>query len=320
MGSNNNPMSNIYNIFDDKPILAFCQEKDRIVYMNEYTKKLFLPANSVLEYIMENLKFKDSFDVLIKYEVFRIVRIKTGDRILALGFKISDLKENESKLRKERRFYERKVEEIVAFSDMVIHDMKNYIFMLDGYLTLLEEEGYRKSYLSEMRKIIENMRILIGRSSLLLKDTEEYMKRERINIKKLLDEAVERVMRQAEEKNITIIRNYKNIYISTDPVVLEAFINVLDNAIKYSPNNSKVEVEVVPERTTIIIRVKDEGPGIPDEYKEEIFRRFRRRSTQHGMGLGLAVTKHLVEMNNGRIWIEDNKPKGAIFNIELPRK
>jgi len=307
-------------MFDNKSILAFCQERDRIVYMNDYTKKLFLAANSVLEYIMENLKFKNSFDVLIKYDVFRIIKISMGERILILGFKISDLKEREATLRKERRFYERKVEEMMAFSDMLIHDMKNYIFMLDGYLTLLQEEGYRKLYISEMEKIIENMRLLVGRSSLLLRDTEEYVNKEKINLKKLLDEAVEKVKRHAEEKSIRISTNYKNIYITTDPVILEAFINVLDNAIKYSPENSKVEIEVVPERTTIIIKVKDEGPGIPDDYKEEIFRRFRRRSTQHGMGLGLAVTKHLVEMNNGRIWIEDNKPKGAIFNIELPRK
>ncbi|OYT58257.1 hypothetical protein B6U71_04830 [Euryarchaeota archaeon ex4484_178] len=313
-------MINICDMFDNKSILAFCQERDRIVYMNDYTKKLFLAANSVLEYIMENLKFKNSFDVLIKYDVFRIIKISMGERILILGFKISDLKEREATLRKERRFYERKVEEMMAFSDMLIHDMKNYIFMLDGYLTLLQEEGYRKLYISEMEKIIENMRLLVGRSSLLLRDTEEYVNKEKINLKKLLDEAVERVKRHAEEKSIRISTNYKNIYITTDPVILEAFINVLDNAIKYSPENSKVEIEVVPERTTIIIKVKDEGPGIPDDYKEEIFRRFRRRSTQHGMGLGLAVTKHLVEMNNGRIWIEDNKPKGAIFNIELPRK
>ncbi len=320
MGSNNIVMSNICDIFSDKPILAFCLENDRIVYMNDYTKNLFLPVNSVVEYIMDNLKFKDSFDVLIKYDVYRIVKIPFENRILALGFKISDLKENEAKLRKEKRFYERKVEEMMAFSDMVIHDMKNYIFMLDGYLSLLLEEGYKKYYLSEMRNLIENMRILVGRSSLLLKDTEEYVKRERINVKKLLDAAVDRIAKRAEEKNISIVRNYKNLYITTDPVVLEAFINIIDNAVKYSPENSKVEIEVVPERTTIIVRIKDEGPGIPDEFKEEIFERFKRRSNQHGMGLGLAVAKHLVEMNNGRIWIEDNKPRGSIFNVELPRK
>ncbi len=320
MGSNNIIMSNICDIFSDKPILAFCQENDRIVYMNDFTKNLFLPVNSVVEYIMNNLKFKDSFDVLIKYDVYRIVKIPLENRILALGFKISDLKENEARLRKEKRFYERKVEEMAAFSDMVIHDMKNYIFMLDGYLSLLLEEGYKKSYLDEIKNLVENMRILVGRSSLLLKDTEEYVKRERINLKKLLDSAVDRIIKKAEEKNIRILRNYKNIYINTDPVVLEAFINIIDNAVKYSPENSKVEIEVVPERTTIIVRIKDEGPGIPDEFKDEIFERFKRRSNQHGMGLGLAVAKHLVEMNNGRIWIEDNKPKGSIFNIELPRK
>jgi len=320
MGSNNIIMSNICDIFSDKHILAFCQENDRIVYMNDYTKNLFLPVNSVLEYILESLKFKDCFDVLIKYDVYRIVKIPLGERTLALGFKISDLKENEARLRKEKRFYERKVEEMMAFSDMVIHDMKNYIFMLDGYLSLMEEEGYRKSYLKEIKDIIENMRILVGRSSLLLKDTEEYVKKEKVNIKKLLDAAVDRIQNRAEKKNIKINCNYKNLYITTDPVVLEAFINILDNAVKYSPENSEVDIEVVPERTTIIIRVKDQGPGIPDEFKEEIFERFKRRSNQHGMGLGLAVAKHLVEINNGRIWIEDNKPRGAIFNIELPRK
>ena len=89
----------------------------------------------------------------------------------------------------------------------------------------------------------------------------------------------------------------------------------------YSPEGSTIRIKVSEFGDRVVVSIADEGIGIPDKYKRRIFERFERGCKEgiKGTGLGLAIAKRIVEIHNGRIWVEDNNPKGSIFYVELPK-
>jgi signal transduction histidine kinase len=101
-----------------------------------------------------------------------------------------------------------------------------------------------------------------------------------------------------------------------------AINNLLDNAIKYSAKDDKIHVLLDDQNNKIQLLIKDEGKGIADEEKEKIFDKFYRIGNTHtkeakGTGLGLYLTKKIVEQHNGKITAADNHPHGTVFKIEL---
>ena len=112
--------------------------------------------------------------------------------------------------------------------------------------------------------------------------------------------------------------------VSADRLVLrEAITNVLDNAIKYSPDGGTIAIAVARNQREAILAITDEGPGIPPGDRERIFHRFFRideaRSREHGgAGLGLAIAKWATDIHGGRITVHDRPGGGAEFRIALP--
>jgi PAS domain S-box-containing protein len=103
----------------------------------------------------------------------------------------------------------------------------------------------------------------------------------------------------------------------------QVLTNLLDNAIKYSPDGGRVEIGVEPRDTEVRFHVKDEGMGIPPEEHERVFEKFYRLDPQMtrgvgGTGLGLYICDELVQRMGGRIWVEGNKDKGSTFFFDLP--
>lgn len=105
--------------------------------------------------------------------------------------------------------------------------------------------------------------------------------------------------------------------------ISQIVVNVVSNAIKYSPEASPVQVRLARADGRAIIEVQDAGPGIPKEEQANIFEPFYRsssaqRSSKNGMGLGLAICKDIVERHSGKIWCDCQSGKGTTFFIELP--
>jgi signal transduction histidine kinase len=104
----------------------------------------------------------------------------------------------------------------------------------------------------------------------------------------------------------------------------QVFLNLLDNAIKYSDPGDRVDVSIKEEVSSLIVRVRDTGVGIPDEDLNQLFERFyrvdkdRSRATG-GSGLGLAISKQIIEMHGGTISVESEVGVGSVFEIKLPK-
>jgi signal transduction histidine kinase len=107
-----------------------------------------------------------------------------------------------------------------------------------------------------------------------------------------------------------------------DPIYMRQLMqNLLTNAIKFTPDNGKVILSAKEDRKFFIFQVADSGEGVPEETKEEIFKKFKSNHTMQspGIGLGLYVCKKIIELHKGKIWVEDNPEGGAIFIVEIPK-
>jgi signal transduction histidine kinase len=129
----------------------------------------------------------------------------------------------------------------------------------------------------------------------------------------------------AEERHQQLeVEARERVMATVDRLVLrEAVTNVVDNAIKYSPNGSRVQIQVSADRDRAVLEVRDQGPGVALENRERIFDRFFRidegRSRDDGgTGLGLSIAKWAVEVNGGSIAVKDGAVGGSVFRIDLP--
>jgi len=122
----------------------------------------------------------------------------------------------------------------------------------------------------------------------------------------------QRALQSAVEEGLTL---------HGDPLLLELAVNnVIENALKYSPKEAPVWVRLVKEQKETVLKIIDEGEGIPDHEKSLIFRKFYRvgmeqtRKTK-GTGLGLYLSRAIIRKHHGQITVQDNKPRGSIFTI-----
>lgn len=103
----------------------------------------------------------------------------------------------------------------------------------------------------------------------------------------------------------------------------EALTNLLDNADKYSPAESPIEIDVRANQKEVVVSIRDSGPGLPEDDLERVFEKFYRADSSdsqsaYGYGLGLYVCRSLVEAQGGRVWAENHPSGGAVFSISLP--
>lgn len=125
-------------------------------------------------------------------------------------------------------------------------------------------------------------------------------------------------------QTVKIEVDYTNDAIKADEDrVVQVLINLISNAIKYSPDNSTVRVIAGMEGLNVKFQIKDEGPGIPKEMHSAVFERYRQleqssETKKKGFGLGLAICKALIEKHQGKIWVESDPGKGSSFCFEIP--
>lgn len=144
------------------------------------------------------------------------------------------------------------------------------------------------------------------------------------NIAQLLDETVGEMSAKAKKKEIIVsCENAKEIEAAFDlKWTKEALGNILDNAIKYSPKHSEVQIEVREYEFYVCINVKDQGIGVCEEEKAQIFRRFYRGGRvqqEDGVGIGLYLAREILQKEKGYIKLTSKVGKGSCFGLYLPR-
>jgi len=149
------------------------------------------------------------------------------------------------------------------------------------------------------------------------------LSRSPVNISSLLTEVIELYAYVAEEKKVTVTPDLAEpCEASVDPIRMrQVFANLLDNAIKYTPEGGQVTVRARREDTNVVISVRDTGMGIPREEQEKIWDRLYRGDksrSQRGLGLGLSLVRAIVRAHQGEVRVISEPEKGSEFIVTIP--
>jgi PAS domain S-box-containing protein len=185
---------------------------------------------------------------------------------------------------------------------------------LGKYLTALEASADRLTRLVE--DLLDVARLRTGQLKL---------RREVANLPKLLQEAADRQQHGNLARKITLKITCPNCHVRADPDrVGQVLSNLLDNAVKYSPSGGDISVSLAAADDAVVVRVTDQGIGLPAGMAESIFEPFGRAPNAAaqqipGMGLGLYISRQIAEAHGGRLWAESaGEGEGATFTLWLP--
>ena len=219
-----------------------------------------------------------------------------------------------------------------AFLHTIAHDLRSPLAVIKGYAEFLQQTLRESSVESTTRECVEEVLKSSEKMDVMIEELLDTARLEGaiVQVEKepiLLQTFLGSILHQACQKTMTMERLVLKVPenlppVSANPEHLERIlINLLSNAFKFSPAESKVTVRARRNGDEIVISVTDQGRGITPEDSSRLFQRFVQTKGLHspeGVGLGLYITRLIIEEHGGRIWIESKLGYGSTFNFTLP--
>jgi two-component system phosphate regulon sensor histidine kinase PhoR len=213
----------------------------------------------------------------------------------------------------------------------VSHELKTPVASISGFAETLMNESdprnvkeFSKTIYDEairlsklINRLLELSRLESGKSGLNIRN---------VDMVRLIEDTVELIKHDSRASQINLIKPAGQVLVECDKdLIVQILLNLLDNALTYSPKDEIVTVSLMDEGDRVRIQVIDQGEGIPENEADRVFERFYRvdkaRSRKTGgTGLGLSIVKHLVENHNGITGVESFPGKGAAFYFVIPKK
>jgi len=217
----------------------------------------------------------------------------------------------------------------------VSHELKSPLTLITGYIETLEDKAINDS--EKARKFISIIKEHADRLGNIVDDllslselelSKDSLEKVEFDLRNLLDDIILGFGHALAAKQQSLDRSSQgsNFVIKADrDRVEQVFVNLIDNAIKYTKESGRILVSLLEQDSVVIVTVEDNGIGIPKEHLARVFERFYRvdkaRSRElGGTGLGLGIAKHIVLAHNGKIHIESEINKGTKVFVTLPRK
>lgn len=217
----------------------------------------------------------------------------------------------------------------------VSHELKTPIATVKSYVeTLLDGAQHNPDDVERFLKIVlkQNDRLaaivddLLMLSRLQSAPASQVIEMNQYDACNLLQAGIDICLARGEAKAIQIKLNCRpSLSIMVDESLMtQALVNLLDNAIKYSNENSLITLSAREENNRVILAISDQGPGIPEEHMPRLFERFYRVDKSRsrrigGTGLGLAIVKHIANAHGGQVSVKNNGGAGSCFSISLPK-
>ncbi len=287
--------------------------------INPYTIGIIITGYPSLDTAIEAMQ-KGCYGYILK--PYHVEDLK---QIIKRGFEKSRLEQEVFVLKERAEFY----------NDLMAHDINNINQIIMGYLGALSDSGLSEQ---EQKSCVEKALSAVKRSAKLIENVRKLRQiqeiepeQKAIDLTDILKESIDTVKADHKDKEVEI--NYippeEKQYILADSFANDIFVNILDNAIKFTPS-TKVEIGIGVEdyakkgKEFYEISVEDRGRGVPDEAKEAIFKRFHKgHKYMKGSGIGLYLVRTLVSRYGGEVWVEDriegDHTQGSIFNVIIPK-
>lgn len=337
---------NIKRILDKTPLITIAINSDRnIIYYNNFAKQkfLFLEEGRDINLVLRSTELNTFIDKCFGEEKDYTVEFQPSNfddwYFLAnlLFFSEADHQSEIIIFLTDQTFlysYEKMRTDFVA---NVSHELRTPLSSIVGYIeTIKNENNLDKKTTNKFLDIMEEQ---AWRMSRLVEDLLLLSKYEaddkpldfrETEVVKLVESAIDNLKLKIEEKKLQVVFNNflndKIISLNSDSII-QVFINILDNAIKYSNENSSIFIKlnniILEENNHIHIQIEDQGEGIAKEHLHRLTERFYRIDKNRsrdlgGTGLGLSIVKHIINRHNGKLTISSEPEKGSIFNVYLP--
>ncbi len=252
-----------------------------------------------------------------------IVRIRSLMRLKRLQAEIQAERDTLIELQKQR-------EQLFEF---IVHDLKNPLSTIQVGLELLSDrDDNPPSAQNQLHRLCDTAHYMgrmvqnildIGRAEQMGLE----LHKSRIELSAWIPHLLQEVETQARRQSHELTWDCpEHLEVEADPDFLRRLLlNLVDNALKYSPAGSRTSVQARVSDSGVRLEVRDQGRGIPAHMREHVFGKFVRleeegAKTRSSSGLGLAFCQLVAEAHEGRIWIEENEPSGSIFILEIPNR
>lgn len=285
--------------------------------LNEWSDKLYLGESLELEIRIKRLDSANYSSHLL-----RIVPIKDGGVINKWIGTFIDIEDQKQ--------IERKKDEFLSIAS---HELKTPLTSIRAYIQLLDR-NLKNSENNESKKYVEKAQSQVTKLNDLISQLLDVSKIENgkvklnirpFNIKNLIENSCDMIEQTHEGGKITILGNNDFLEINADEGRIEqVFINFLTNAFKYSPDNKRITVTRENNDNELIIRVKDNGIGIPLEKQNRIFSKFYRVEESsfkfQGLGIGLYISAEIIKKHKGKFGVTSSLGNGSEFYFSIPIK
>jgi len=239
------------------------------------------------------------------------------DAVLGYARDITELKEYEQEIEQQR-------DNLEILNGMLRHDIRNDLQLVIAnadrlvdecgddevkeYITTIQESADHAVELTETAREIADA---------MLSATAQD---QRVDLRYVLEKEVSEVQSSYPDAVVTYGTTIPSVAINTTDMISSVFRNLLKNAIKHNDKAvAEVTVSATEQDDVVVIRIADNGPGVPDDQKDTLFGKGKRGLESTGSGMGLYLVDTLVTSSGGEVWIEDNEPEGSIFVVELPK-
>jgi two-component system sensor histidine kinase/response regulator len=220
-------------------------------------------------------------------------------------------------------------------TEIVVHDLKNPLAAIAAnaaFLSMAREMNEdTRDCSTAIARAADNMLRMVH-DILDVSRAEEAglnLKLEEVDFTAMTERAVELMSRRAEERRVMLVAETgaDSMFLKADPDLIRRVIeNLLDNAIRYTPSGGRVALAVVDLGEALCVSVADGGPGIPEDERARIFEKYAqlerkddKAQKRFGRGIGLSFVKMVVDAHHGLIRVLDNPPRGARFEVVLPK-
>lgn len=215
------------------------------------------------------------------------------------------------------------------FINNVSHEIKTPISSIEGFAKLLKDKNISNEEREEYSNIIieeaERLSNLTGKMLKLSKlhNQDKIINKQEVLIAEQIRKAISLLEPKWSEKNIKInVSLEENIFLGDEELIFQVWINLFENAIKFSNNNCQIDIKEFYNNEEIVVVIKDYGIGMQESELEKVFERFYQIDKSHsaeGSGLGLAIVKRIIELSNGKIEIKSKESKGTTVIVKLPK-
>ncbi len=279
-------------------------------------------SGKVLVHAEGIIRHKDGHEIPVRYTAAPLVKENKLKGAIAVFRDVT----KEKQLEQHRR----------VLISMFAHDLKGPLSVAGGLLLRLQQEKagpltdkqrqYVDAVLKEVNRVEKYIRSFLD--IVRMEAGQISLARELCDLNRLFSDILDSANVKASQKGIKIEidvpENMPLIYVDKTQFQ-RVILNLLDNAIKYSPENSVVRIKCRDTENNIIITVEDSGPGIQEEDLPYIFDPFYRANYSgnvEGCGIGLAIVKTIIEAHGGKVWVKNKRPPahGAIFCLSIPKK